>query len=266
VRASVGYLSTDADVDTLIEFIRNEYVIKGFKDAKLAQRCLLDSSHSFDIERVLPEPSTSETLGSEDYTLNRIYIYPIKSCAGIRVAQWPLSDNGLFLDREWAVVDALSRRVLTQKSHPRMALIETRLDLDSGELVVSTPSKSSELRLAISSHGCSIGTRNINSSNIGPDPSNEVVMVCQQPRMVGQDAGGGAREAYEEADEWLSSFLGTRCRLQRRAAPRQRSGEEGGDFAIDSAAVEDTVNNFVNEAQFLMITQASLGLISKVLY
>jgi hypothetical protein len=260
-------MSTDTDVDTLIEFIRNEYVNKGFKYSETVQNYRIEPPKAAP-QLVSSDLSIDETSESEYYTLNRIYIYPIKSCVGVRVSQWPLSDNGLFLDREWAVVDELSRRVLTQKLHPRMALIETRLDLDAGELVVSTPSMSSELRLAVSSHACVVASghqRDGDPPNISSDPSNEVIMVCQQPRAVSQGAvRGGSGEVYQEANEWLSLFLGTRCRLQRRAPPCLRPAEECGRRVPTTG--EDIVNNFVNEAQFLMITEASLGLISKVFY
>lgn len=262
VRASVGYLSTDADVATLVNFINNEYVVKGFQDAEAASECLLQIPHPVaPVSESVAAPELEELSEGDHYVLKRMYIYPIKSCAGIRVAKWPLSDNGLFLDREWAIVDALSGRALTQKSHPRMSLIETRVDLDSGELVVSTASKSSELRLAIYSHACIVSS---SAGGMGGARellvSSDVVMVCQQPRVVG---GGAAADVYAEADEWFSAFLGTSCRLQRRAPPAERDA----DLDMTSATTitsGEAVSNFVNEAQFLMITEASLGLIAKV--
>ncbi|KAJ1400724.1 hypothetical protein B484DRAFT_405949, partial [Ochromonadaceae sp. CCMP2298] len=60
--------------------------------------------------------------------LAAIFVYPVKSCAGMRVSAWPLCPSGLLYDRGWAVVDSRGRAV-TQKSHPRLALVEPRIDL-----------------------------------------------------------------------------------------------------------------------------------------
>jgi hypothetical protein len=53
-------------------------------------------------------------------------VHPIKSCAGFEVPEGALIETGLEFDREWMVVDAHGD-MLTQREHPRMALIETRL-------------------------------------------------------------------------------------------------------------------------------------------
>lgn len=69
--------------------------------------------------------------------LSAITIYPIKSCAGIDLTRATLTRAGLMTeqiyDREWMVVDAAGQ-FLTQREHPRMALITPRLKADSLEL------------------------------------------------------------------------------------------------------------------------------------
>jgi hypothetical protein len=55
-----------------------------------------------------------------------LHVHPIKSCAGFEVPEGALIETGLEFDREWMVVDAHGD-MLTQREHPRMALIETRL-------------------------------------------------------------------------------------------------------------------------------------------
>jgi uncharacterized protein YcbX len=63
--------------------------------------------------------------------LSELVLYPIKSCAGISVSEATLTRAGLSLgavnDREWMVVDA-NGLCLSQRTHPRMALIVPRLD------------------------------------------------------------------------------------------------------------------------------------------
>ena len=77
-------------------------------------------------------PSESDLSG----TIARLFVYPVKSCAGIEVQQALLTETGLDLDRAWMVVDAQGM-FLTQRSLPRMALI--RPQLKSNEMVLRAP-------------------------------------------------------------------------------------------------------------------------------
>ena len=70
-------------------------------------------------------PSESDLSG----TIARLFVYPVKSCAGIEVQQALLTETGLDLDRAWMVVDAQGM-FLTQRSLPRMALIRPQLKSD----------------------------------------------------------------------------------------------------------------------------------------
>ena len=58
--------------------------------------------------------------------LAELWIYPIKSCAGLRVAQARLLATGLQWDRHWMLVDPQGRFV-TQRTVPRMALLHITL-------------------------------------------------------------------------------------------------------------------------------------------
>ena len=69
-------------------------------------------------------------------TIARLFVYPVKSCAGIEVQEALLTDTGLDLDRAWMVVDA-NGLFLTQRALPRMALI--RPQLKSEEMVLRAP-------------------------------------------------------------------------------------------------------------------------------
>ena len=68
-------------------------------------------------------------------SLEGIWVYPIKSCGGVKVSEWPLGPNGLLLDREWALVGD-DGSVLTQKGLPKLALIQPRIDLAQGLMQV----------------------------------------------------------------------------------------------------------------------------------
>lgn len=77
-------------------------------------------------------PTVSDLSG----TIARLFVYPVKSCAGIEVQEALLTETGLDLDRAWMVVDA-DGRFLTQRALPRMALV--RPQLKSDEMVLRAP-------------------------------------------------------------------------------------------------------------------------------
>jgi uncharacterized protein YcbX len=66
-------------------------------------------------------------------TIAALFVYPVKSCRGISVAQARLTPRGLQYDREWLVVSP-DGRFLTQREAPRLALIGTALHDDCLEL------------------------------------------------------------------------------------------------------------------------------------
>ena len=58
-----------------------------------------------------------------------LFIYPVKSCGGIKLSETHLLETGLAHDRQWMLVDA-DGRFVTQRTHPAMALIQTTLEDD----------------------------------------------------------------------------------------------------------------------------------------
>ncbi|MGI4860966.1 MAG: MOSC domain-containing protein [Janthinobacterium lividum] len=56
-----------------------------------------------------------------------LYVYPIKSCAGIALNNVEMRATGLAYDRSWMLVDATGA-MLTQRTMPRLALIRTAFD------------------------------------------------------------------------------------------------------------------------------------------
>lgn len=68
--------------------------------------------------------------------LSEIWVYPVKSCAGVSLRQSVLTETGLEWDRTWMVVDAQGQLV-SQRQTPAMALIETRFR--AGDVVLRAP-------------------------------------------------------------------------------------------------------------------------------
>ncbi|MCB1152591.1 MOSC N-terminal beta barrel domain-containing protein [bacterium] len=65
-----------------------------------------------------------------------LYIYPIKSCGGFKVSEAEVEARGFVNDRRFMVVDA-DGKFLTQRQHPKLALIKTRIE--DGSVYISPP-------------------------------------------------------------------------------------------------------------------------------
>jgi len=68
--------------------------------------------------------------------IERLFVYPVKSCAGVEVREAVVTETGLDLDRAWMVVDAEGAFV-TQRELPRMALVKPQIKLS--EVVLRAP-------------------------------------------------------------------------------------------------------------------------------
>jgi uncharacterized protein YcbX len=129
--------------------------------------------------------------------LTALYVYPVKSCQGLAVASAAVDAHGLVGDRRFLVVDA-EGRFLTQRAHPRMALIETALTADS--LILSAPARGS------------ISVPRPSTFDLGP--STLRVTIWRDP-VTADDCG-------DEPAAWLSAFLGLPCRLVHAGAAYSR--------------------------------------------
>jgi uncharacterized protein YcbX len=69
-------------------------------------------------------------------TIDALWVYPVKSCAGLSLQHSELTPTGLAYDRSWMVVDAQGEFV-SQRELPRMALIQPAFRMN--ELVLRAP-------------------------------------------------------------------------------------------------------------------------------
>ena len=123
-------------------------------------------------------------------TVSGLYIYPIKSCAGIALKEARLLDTGLEYDRNWMVVDP-SGLMLTQRSHGRLALI--RVALGQRELIISAPGMP-DLRTPLS------------------------VTALERPALIETRVWRDTMSAFDtgaQTEGWFSEFLGVPARLVR---------------------------------------------------
>lgn len=171
-------------------------------------------------------------------TIGQLWVFPVKSCAGLRVEVARLLATGLEHDREWMVVDAAGE-FLTQRSHPAMALVRPALrPLPEGgvQLWLQAPGM---VDLAVSPPAV---------------PQPRQVRVWKD-RVAAHDMGA-------EAAAWLSQFLQTPCQLVRfdAAQPRDVSGRwtqgvpaqtqfaDGYPVLVTSTAAEGELNGRLQAA------------------
>jgi uncharacterized protein len=156
--------------------------------------------------------------------VSAITIYPIKSCRGISVPSAEVESRGLAEDRRFMLVDAKGRCV-TQREHPRMALIDVYRD-DGGYRVAAPGQRPLHLPRAAPGGGeCDV--------KIWGDTA--------QATLVG-----------EEANAWFSQYLGFGCGLVHMEDHQHRAVTNG------SAAFDDEVS-FADAAPLLLISTASLA-------
>jgi uncharacterized protein YcbX len=157
----------------------------------------------------------------------RLFVHPVKSCAGVEVREALLTETGLDLDRAWMVVDEAGGFV-TQRELPRMALVRPQLKVD--EVVLRAPGMLA-LHLAV-------------------DTVEEPVRVrVWDDEVPAYDMGAVAAQ-------WFSDFLGRKLRLvrfdpeHRRLSSRQWTGGA------------EALNQFSDGYPLLLASTASLDLLN----
>jgi uncharacterized protein YcbX len=121
-----------------------------------------------------------------DTRIARLFVYPVKSCAGVEVRDALLTETGFDLDRAWMVVDE-SGEFVSQREMPRMALI--RPQLKHTEVVLRAPGMLA-LHLAVDT-------------------------VEERTRVRVWDDELDAWDMGAVAAQWFSDFLGAKLRLVR---------------------------------------------------
>lgn len=154
--------------------------------------------------------------------LASLFIYPVKSLAGVRVERARVEDRGLRHDRRFMIVDG-DGRFVTQREHAAMATITAQLR--DAELVLDAP-RASTLTVPLEVEG----------------PVREVVVW--RDRCDAIDAG-------DEAAAWIGEQLGIRARLVRMPVTTRRRADPS--FARPGDLV-----SFADGFPFLLATEASL--------
>ncbi len=155
--------------------------------------------------------------------LARLFVYPVKSCAGVELRESALTETGLDLDRAWMVVDEQGAFV-TQRELPRMALVKPQLKVH--EVVLRAPGMLA-LHLAIDT-------------------------VEEPVRVRVWDDEVPAFDMGDIAAQWFTDFLGRKLRLVRFDPDHRRlsSARWAGDA--------EALNQFSDGFPLLVASTASL--------
>ena len=154
----------------------------------------------------------------------RLFIYPVKSCAGLALDEAVLTETGLDLDRAWMVVDEQGEFV-SQRELPRMALIQPQLR--HSDVVLRAPGMLA-LHLAIDS-------------------------VEEPVKVRVWDDEVAAYDMGKVAAQWFSDFLGQRLRLVRFDPEHRRLSNLQWTGGIEAP------NQFSDGYPLLVASEASLA-------
>jgi len=155
--------------------------------------------------------------------VSALYVYPIKSCRGIRVAEGSVVARGFASDRRWMLIDS-SGVFVTQREQPKLCLVEIQLDAS---------------RLRLIAPGCEPLTVPLTLAH-----------GALRKVRIWQDETLG--HVHPEAGTWFSKYLGAPHELvympdsARRAVNPERA--RPGDIV-----------SFADGYPFLLISEASLA-------
>ncbi len=160
--------------------------------------------------------------------LSEIWIYPVKSLAGISLQKAKVTERGLENDRRWLLVDE-NGHFLTQRQYPQLALFQPAID---AEYLTITHRKNNSEALKISL-----------------TPTNYYKKVIVK---VWDDTIDDAIEVTNEANEWFSKALEMSVRLVYMPESSRREVDK--NYAISG----DEITSFSDAYPFLVIGQSSL--------
>ena len=179
VRVSFGFYNTREDADRLLSMIKRNFI------------------ESQPIEAVVvSKEDTTSCSDKESVRITEICIYPIKSCAAMKVEKWPVCETGFLYDRTWAILDS-KKVVIKQTVDKNLYRVQPLIDLESGSMQLSYP-----------------GMEPISFELNPGDDTSQVVKI----RISGVRVQASA--APDAVNQWLSQALGYSVILVKQVSPR----------------------------------------------
>jgi uncharacterized protein len=153
--------------------------------------------------------------------ISDLFVYPVKSCAGVRMNEVSIVPTGFAFDRNWMVVDA-DGNFVTQREQSTLALVKPQLN---GGIALTAP--------------------DMEPLHVAADAAGEPVTIT----LFGETHG--AMATTPEADAWFSKYLGGKFRLVKCDPAKLRKG------GVQYPQRDDAPTSFVDNYGVLVISQAS---------
>lgn len=282
VRASVGYMTEIKDCDKFIEFLISNFLNKVPCTISSQSSLLLSSSLKLSSQLTINDNSNQEQLITA--TISSLYIYPIKSCAGIKVSKWPLASYGLYLDRKYAIQNSITGKTITIKSHSKLTLCIPYVDLNSDWMTIMAPNMPTILTMNYQSNEVIlipienyINDENpfISHSNIHERVVNDILL--KKSYYITNDNNNtnnldististnsiqicihdiNTTKISDLADSWFSDYLGIKCHLIIQTNNENENKNKNSDNLNESNNYK--LKSFSNIGQFLMISLPSV--------
>lgn len=168
--------------------------------------------------------------------ISQLFVYPIKSCAGISVSSFQFDKKGPLFDRRWMLVNSLTGNFLSQREIPKMSLITTCIE---NGVVWASQSFCDDLEK-------SICLPVINTDSESQQYEIKNVQVWDD-NVQGYDCG-------DEIAQWFSQVLGCECRLIYQG--------ENDRFASEKYAEKGTEVSFADGFPLLVVAHSSLEILN----
>lgn len=168
--------------------------------------------------------------------ISQLFVYPIKSCAGISVSGFKFDEKGPLFDRRWMLVDAKTGVFLSQRELPQMALISTSIDAG---IVFAHQSLNADLDATIK------------LPFIGADSAESLTELKNV--YVWDDAVQGY-DCGDDSADWFSQLLGRDCRLIYQGQCER--------FASEKYAGEGAEVSFADGFPLLVVSQSSIDVLN----
>ncbi len=153
--------------------------------------------------------------------VEELWVYPLKSAAGIQVDRMVLDEFGPTMDRRWILIDG-NGRFMSQRTHPRMALLE--VEAHDGGVTVLEPG--------------------------GARCTLPVVEAGRRVDLTLWDRPGYAIEIEGEPGRWMTEWFGETVRVGFMPL--------GGKRTTDPAFLPGRAISFADGYPLLMVSTASL--------
>ena len=201
IRVSFGHYSKKSDADLVLKVIKDHFMI--------------DS---------MPVQSTCSE-SKKTKKISAIYLYPIKSCAPLKISSgsWPLDGTCLQHDRQFVIMQG--KLTLTQKKEARLCQIKPEIDVKNQVMTLSAPWETST---------CSI-------------PLDQTTDVQEKALCSGKVCGDNidGSDCGDEVAHWLERVLDlTGLRLIQLSSRKSKK-------------VKQNLQSLANEAQFLILNRNS---------